>query len=147
MDKNYGNDYFNNPENTANTDNKTDVGSVNNADTSNYGRTDNTTSYSSSAQNPYATSNTAQSSSGTTGYSDNIYSSQGSQAQGSNSSGSGFFDEDGNYRRRYTSTDQPAGSYDAGYSSTRYINNNDTNPGSSQQSSEYPTPPSYYTPT
>lgn len=90
MDKNYGNDYFNNPENTANTDNKTDVGSVNNADTSNYGRTDNTTSYSSSAQNPYATSNTAQSSSGTTGYSDNIYSSQGSQAQGSNSSGSGF---------------------------------------------------------
>lgn len=147
MDENYGNDYFNNPENTANTDNKTDVGSVNNADTSNYGRTDNTTSYSSSAQNPYATSNTAQSSSGTTGYSDNIYSSQGSQAQGSNSSGSGFFDEDGNYRRRYTSTDQPAGSYDAGYSSTRYINNNDSNPGSSQQSSYYTTPQSYYTPT
>lgn len=147
MDKNYGNDYFNNPENTANTDNKTDVGSVNNADTSNYGRTDNTTSYSSSAQNPYATSNTAQSSSGTTGYSDNIYSSQGSQAQGSNSSGSGFFDEDGNYRRRYTSTDQPAGSYDTGYSSTRYINNNDSNPGSSQQSSYYTTPQSYYTPT
>lgn len=65
----------------------------------------------------------------------------------------GFFDADGNYRRRYTSSDQPAG----GFSSTQYINGSE-NPyagtqqtsaqsNSSQQGGYYTTPQSYYTPT
>ncbi|MGN0456093.1 MAG: S1C family serine protease [Acutalibacteraceae bacterium] len=65
----------------------------------------------------------------------------------------GFFDADGNYRRRYTSSDQPAG----GFSSTQYINGSE-NPyantqqtsaqsNSTQQGGYYTTPQSYYTPT
>lgn len=67
----------------------------------------------------------------------------------------GFFDADGNYRRRYTSSDQPAG----GFSSTQYINGSENqNPyantqqtsaqtKSAQQGGYYTTPQSYYTPT
>lgn len=67
----------------------------------------------------------------------------------------GFFDADGSYRRRYTSSDQPAG----GFSSTQYINGSENqNPyantqqtsaqtKSAQQGGYYTTPQSYYTPT
>lgn len=90
----------------------------------------------------------------------NIYSSSssysassGNTASESNTQSNGFFDADGNYRRRYTSSDQPAGGYDTGgFSSTQYINNNE-NPyanarqGAAQQNGYYTTPQSYYTPT
>lgn len=90
----------------------------------------------------------------------NIYSStssysasSGNTASESNTQSNGFFDADGNYRRRYTSSDQPAGGYDTGgFSSTQYINNNE-NPyanarqSAAQQNGYYTTPQSYYTPT
>lgn len=92
--------------------------------------------------------------------SNNIYSSSssysassGNTASESNTQSNGFFDADGNYRRRYTSSDQPAGGYDAGgFSSTQYINNNEnpyanTQHSAAQQSGYYTTPQSYYTPT
>lgn len=82
--------------------------------------------------------------------SDNTVDSEtGSSQQG------GFFDADGSYRRRYTSSDQPAG----GFSSTQYINGSENqNPyantqqtsaqtKSAQQGGYYTTPQSYYTPT
>lgn len=151
MNKNYGDNYFNNEGN---------IGKNTDGNPSSYKGTDNASAYS----NPYTSQNTAGSndsanaagqanstnaaqSSNSTGYGENIYSSSSSQSQSSGSYGSSFFDKDGNYRRSYSSTDQPAGSYDAGgYSSTRYINNNDTT-GSTQQSPYYTTPQSYYTPT
>ncbi|WP_255882206.1 MULTISPECIES: S1C family serine protease [unclassified Ruminococcus] len=83
----------------------------------------------------------------------NIYSSSSysgdNTASGEGSTASrGFFDEDGNYRRRYTPSDQPSG----GFSSTKYINNNQNPYSSTQQSANqqggyYTTPQSYYTPT
>lgn len=90
----------------------------------------------------------------------NIYSSSssysassGNTASESNTQSNGFFDADGNYRRRYTSSDQPAGGYDTGgFSSTQYINHNE-NPyanarqSAAQQNGYYTTPQSYYTPT
>lgn len=100
------------------------------------------------------------------GYDNNIYSSSTNAETGNNTAGSenagsqqaGFFDSDGNYRRRYTSSDQPAGRYEAGgFSSTQYINGSE-NPyvntqqtsaqtNGAQQGGYYTTPQSYYTPT
>ena len=119
---------------------------------SNNGGQDNNTNYGTSyqsdgAENIYSSSSAysasaAQDESRTT-------SDSGAQAS------SGFFDADGNYRRRYTSTDQPAGGYDAGgFSSTQFINNNQqvNNPqantnNTTAQGGYYTTPQSYYTPT
>lgn len=88
--------------------------------------------------------------------SDEIYSNSSHSGYNASTGSAGgsqsFFDEDGNYRRKYSSTDQPSGSYEsAGYSSTQYINNE--NPYQSTQQNAagsdryYTTPQSYYTPT
>ncbi len=76
----------------------------------------------------------------------------GSYSAGSKQQTEEFFDAEGNYRRRYTSDNQPAGRYDSGgYSSTRYINNqsqnNQTQQSASQTGGYYTTPNSYYTST
>lgn len=81
-----------------------------------------------------------------------IYSRSESYSSRSTADTQPIFDEDGNYRRKYSSTDQPSGAYEStGYSSTQYINNE--NPyNSAQQSSPqadgfHTTPQSFYTPT
>ncbi len=59
-----------------------------------------------------------------------------------------MFNADGSYRRSYSPDNQPSGSYEAGgYSSTRYINNEQTQYGAVQSGARGTTPQSYYTPT
>lgn len=91
--------------------------------------------------------------------SENIYSSSSGGSSYGESSQTGsyqsLFDEDGNYRRKYSSSDQPSGGYEpGGYSSTQYINNdaqnryqNQSAQNNTQQNGYYTTPQSYYTPT
>lgn len=158
MNKNYGDNYFGNEENIGSNTGAAPSSSENTgrsaysgADTNPY--TSPGTASSNASQNTAAQANSADSSqsAGSTGYGENIYSSSSAQPQGSGSYGSSFFDKDGNYRRSYSPTDQPAGSYDAGgYSSTRYINNSESSDSaqrSAQSGSYYTTPQSYYTPT
>lgn len=91
--------------------------------------------------------------------SENIYSHSSDDGSYRDSTQAGssqeFFDADGNYRRKYSSYDQPSGSYEqGGYSSTQYIDNSGKNQyhnqaaqNTARQNGYYTTPQSYYTPT